>query len=314
MRGVEGRRDAETVALLAEWLQRPLRDFYSDARGKYRECGDNRSCTVISVADRVRTDFLWQRSPFQLYGGGSGRVESAGIDFILPYWMARYYGVESGVTVVSAASPSAGIAPGSIASMYGTGFGGAARVEVRDAAGGNHTAHLFHVSDTQINLEIPPAAAAGQAVFTVVRSDGTRSSAPALLQPVAPALFSSDMTGKGPASGYAVRIENGGAQRVLPISSCAAPLSCNTVEVDLDDRPVYLVLFGTGFRHSSLADVRVYIEGRPANVHYAGPQSQYAGLDQLNVQLTREHRRAGETDVILTVSGIASNAVRIRLD
>jgi hypothetical protein len=41
----------------------------------------------------VRTDFLWQRSPFQLVGGGIGNIETAGIDYILPYWMARYYGV-----------------------------------------------------------------------------------------------------------------------------------------------------------------------------------------------------------------------------
>ena len=47
----------------------------------------------LPVAQRIPTDFLWQRSPFQLDGGGSGRIESAGIDYILPYWMARYYGV-----------------------------------------------------------------------------------------------------------------------------------------------------------------------------------------------------------------------------
>jgi len=41
----------------------------------------------------VNTDFLWQRSPFTVTGGRFGTQETAGIDFILPYWMARYYGV-----------------------------------------------------------------------------------------------------------------------------------------------------------------------------------------------------------------------------
>jgi hypothetical protein len=41
----------------------------------------------------VRTDFLWQRSPFQLSSGGDGYVEGAGIDYLLPYWMGRYFGV-----------------------------------------------------------------------------------------------------------------------------------------------------------------------------------------------------------------------------
>jgi hypothetical protein len=32
--------------------------------------------------------------PFQLSGGGDGIIETAGVDYILPYWMARYYRVE----------------------------------------------------------------------------------------------------------------------------------------------------------------------------------------------------------------------------
>jgi len=92
--GSNANRDAETVQLLNDWLQRPRRDFGVDLRGKYPSCGsEDQSCTVIPVAERVTTDFLWQRSPFLLYGGGSGRIEGAGIDYILPYWMARYYGV-----------------------------------------------------------------------------------------------------------------------------------------------------------------------------------------------------------------------------
>ena len=56
-------------------------------------CGDDRACNPIPVNDRVNTDFLWQRSPFLLLGGGAGTIETAGIDYILPYWMARSQGV-----------------------------------------------------------------------------------------------------------------------------------------------------------------------------------------------------------------------------
>jgi hypothetical protein len=41
----------------------------------------------------VNTDFLWQRSPFLLYGGGFGTIETAAIDYILSYWMARSFGL-----------------------------------------------------------------------------------------------------------------------------------------------------------------------------------------------------------------------------
>jgi hypothetical protein len=95
LKGADGRRDAETLDLLRQWLQRPRRDFYRDWRGdpRYPSCGDDRACNPIAVVDRVNTDFLWQRSPFLLFGGGSGTIETAGIDYLLPYWMARYYGV-----------------------------------------------------------------------------------------------------------------------------------------------------------------------------------------------------------------------------
>lgn len=94
LNGPDARRDAETVALLNQWLERPRRDAYVDLRGAYPSCGSSdQACNPIPVDQRIPADFLWQRSPFQLVGGGSGLIESAGIDYILPYWMARYYGV-----------------------------------------------------------------------------------------------------------------------------------------------------------------------------------------------------------------------------
>ena len=95
LKGPDGRRDDETRSLLEDWLQRSRRDEWVDWRGgaRYSACGEDRACSAIPVVDRVHTDFLWQRSPFLLYGGGQGNIEGAGIDYILPYWMARYYGV-----------------------------------------------------------------------------------------------------------------------------------------------------------------------------------------------------------------------------
>jgi hypothetical protein len=94
LKGPDEARDAETRALLDQWLQRPRRDHYIDLRGRYLACGnEERACDPIPLVEQVRTDFLWQRSPYLLFGGGEGRIEGAGIDYILPYWMARYYGV-----------------------------------------------------------------------------------------------------------------------------------------------------------------------------------------------------------------------------
>jgi hypothetical protein len=82
-----------TVGLLNAWLTRSRRDSFVDLRATYPACGTNRACNPVPIAERPNTDFLWQRTPFQLYGGGIGTIETAGIDYILPYWMGRFYGV-----------------------------------------------------------------------------------------------------------------------------------------------------------------------------------------------------------------------------
>jgi hypothetical protein len=93
--GPDAGRDAETRALLDQWLQRPRRDFYVDVSSKVAVCGSE-ACQPVPVPLRPPATFLWEVDPFQLNGGGSGIIENAGVDYILPYWMARYYGVING--------------------------------------------------------------------------------------------------------------------------------------------------------------------------------------------------------------------------
>jgi hypothetical protein len=95
LKGPNAGRDAETRRWLEEWLRRPRRDCFLDYRNppRYPACGADKACQPIPVPERICTDFLWQRSPFLLFGGGKGKIEGAGIDYILPYWMGRYYGV-----------------------------------------------------------------------------------------------------------------------------------------------------------------------------------------------------------------------------
>jgi len=96
LKGPNAGRDVETLALLDSWLQRSIRDNWVDLREEFPACESDRACLSIPVQERVTTDFLWQRSPFLLFGGGTGGIETAGIDYILPYWMARYYGLLPG--------------------------------------------------------------------------------------------------------------------------------------------------------------------------------------------------------------------------
>ena len=136
LQGANDARDAEARMLLDEWLLRPVRDPYVDLTNTVKVCGSE-ACSPVPVPLRPPTDFLWQRDPFQLTGGGTGLVESPGIDYILPYWMGRYYGVISPDAVQSSAAPSAAVAPGSLATLYGSNLATA-------AASGECTASSHH--------------------------------------------------------------------------------------------------------------------------------------------------------------------------
>lgn len=51
-----------------------------------------RAAQPLPVADRRPADFLWQRSPFTgLDGQQSAEHQEPGIDYLVPYWMLRYY-------------------------------------------------------------------------------------------------------------------------------------------------------------------------------------------------------------------------------
>jgi uncharacterized protein (TIGR03437 family) len=59
--------------------------------------------------------------------------------------------------------------------------------------------------------------------------------------------------------------------------------------------------------------VMVTIGGMPVPVLYADPQPDVPGLDQVNVGLTLGLRGSGEVDVVVTVDGVSSNAVRVNI-
>jgi uncharacterized protein (TIGR03437 family) len=332
-RGLSGAnpvRDAEIVTLLNDWLQRPRRDVTVDLSSLVPVCGTD-ACLPAPVVLRPPDDFLWQESPFQLTGGGSGIIETAGIDYILPYWMARYYGVISATTVQSSAAPNGAVTPDSIASLYGTNLAGTTQIAgvqppplslgaialvVTDSAGVQRNAPLMYVSSTQINFVVPAGTAPGPAVFTVMNGSPTPPTAVATIQPVAPTLFSMSGDGKGVAAASAIRMQiaNPSLQSAVPVFVCSAS-GCVSTPLALGvDTPILLSLYGTGIRNrSSLSNMALTINEISTPVQYAGPQPTFEGLDQINVFLPLTLRGAGEVNVVLTVDGQTANVVTINV-
>jgi uncharacterized protein (TIGR03437 family) len=332
LNGPKEARDNETLALLDAWLLRLRRDFGVDLHGALPACGDA-ACQPVPVWLRPPTDFLWQRTPFQLAVGGAGIIESSGIDYILPYWMARYYGLQESIVVQSAAAPSAVVAPESLATIYGANLAstvkqaasqplplslGDVTLTVQDSTGTAASAQLLYVSPGQINFLMPSGLATGIATFTI--TDGARLPLKAIgaVGQVAPGLFSLDGNGSGLAAASAVRFETGNPARVTPLAlfDCSSA-PCKALPIDIGTgASVYLTLYGTGIRNVTSLDLdhaNVTINGINVPVLYAGPQPDFAGLDQINVPLPPELRGIGVANVVLKINQHQANTVTVNV-
>ena len=329
LNGPNSARDSQTLALLDGWLLRLRRDFGVDLHGVVPVCGDQ-ACQPVPVWLRPPTDFLWQRSPFQLaVVGGAGIIESAGIDYILPYWMARYYGLQESIVVQSAAAPVAVVGPDSLGSIFGANLAsttqhaasqplplslGGISLTVQDSAGTSASAPLLYVSPGQINFLMPSGLATGVGTFTI--TDGGRAPLTAIgaVGQVAPTLFSISANGSGLAAATAIRVNAGNPTLQSPVTlfDCSSS-PCKALPIDVGiDTPVYLRLYGTGIRNrSSLDNVLVTINGISVRVLYAGPQPTFAGLDQINVPLKLDLRGSGVANVVLKVDQHQANTVTV---
>jgi uncharacterized protein (TIGR03437 family) len=278
------------------------------------------------VALRPPDEYLWQENPYQLSGGGSGIIETAGVDYILPYWMARYYGVIPAVAVQSAAAPNGAVTPESIASIYGANLAsttlagttqppstslGGVTLTVTDSTGTARVAPLMYVSPSQINFVIPSGLAPGTASFAIANSSSTTGT----IQSVAPTLFSMSGDGRGVAAANAIAVAVGSpVQSPVPVFQCPAS-GCVATPIPLSaNGAVYLILYGTGIRNrSSLGGVTANIAGTDVPVLYAGPQPSFEGLDQVNLTIPLSLSGSGEVNIVLTVDGQTANVVTVNI-
>jgi len=320
-------RDAEGSALINEWLQRPSRDNAVNLNGVVAVCGSQGACKPIPVVLRPPDEYLWEESPYQLSGGGSGIIETAGVDYILPYWMARYYGVIPAIAVQSAAAPNAAVTPESIASIFGANLAsatlagttqppstslGGVTLTVTDSAGTARVAPLMYVSPSQINFVIPSGSALGTASFAIANGSSTTGT----IQSVAPTLFSMSGDGRGVAAANAISVAAGSqVQSAVPVFQCPAASACLATPISLTaNTTVYLILYGTGIRtRSSLGNVTANIGGTNVPVLYAGPQPSFEGLDQVNLTIPLSLKGSGEANIVLTVDGQTANVVTVNI-
>jgi uncharacterized protein (TIGR03437 family) len=199
------------------------------------------------------------------------------------------------------------VAPGSIAALFGCGLEGVTEVTV-----GTETARVLGGHATQLNVVLPDGLPPGLAGLTLKRGGAVAAKAQAFVEPVAPALFTASAAGAGPPAAVVLQVSPDGAQRTALAAACDGGV-CAPVEIDLggpDDR-TYLLLFGTGIRRAGPGAVTVRARGLELPVLGFAAQSEFPGLDQVNVELPRSLAGAGKVDLLLAVDGRLANVVTL---
>jgi uncharacterized protein (TIGR03437 family) len=230
------------------------------------------------------------------------------------------------LTSVDAAGGAIPLAPGSLASGYGSALAngqpasgpfpwpatvGGTTASIVDVTGATTQLPLLYVSSGEIDYFIPDTVALGPATVTVTAGDGSKSSGPIDLLPLAPGLFAVNPAGL--AAAYADCVSASGAQtneatyQVSNGAVVAAPLNLAAC------RETILELWGTGIDGASASTVQVTIGGAAANVLYAGPEGYYPGVDQINIEVRQSLAGTGNVSIVLSAGGLTSNTVNVTI-
>jgi len=234
----------------------------------------------------------------------------------------------AGLAAVNAASSQPGLAPGSIATLYGTNLAG--MTESADAApplpltlGGatlsmpNSPIALFYVSPKQINFQVPfgPVFESTQTSLTLTVGQLTNTFNITLV-PYAPALFTTNSQGTGQAA-------------ALDGTSLAAPLGAFPGSHPASKGDI-VALYCTGLGNVSnppdpgfpapsdplsdtLATPTVTVGGQPALAPFSGLAPGYVGLYQVNIQIPNSAPSGSAIPVVLNIGGVQSNTATIAI-
>lgn len=184
-------------------------------------------------------------------------------------------------------------------------------------------AGLFFVSPNQVNYLVPAATEAGTVDVTI--KNGTNiSSGTVMVTQVAPAIFTANSNGRGVPAAYFLRFRSGGSNTefLSQYSISAGRYITKPIDMGPESDSIFLVLFLSGIRRAADDNnngsvdesVRVLIGGNEIRPVFAGRQPEFAGLDQINVQIPRSLIGRGVVDVsVVGVGYAASNVASIEI-
>lgn len=217
-------------------------------------------------------------------------------------------------------TPTAPVAPGSLASAYGS-FGNVplttwngtgtmpkqlANVAIRV---NNVDCPLYFVSGGQINFNVPGTTPSGKQPVDVVVSGNVVAQGSVNVYDFFPALAASNTLATRP--GIILNQDS-------TVNSATAPATRGSV-IQLfatgcgATSPVSLDGIPQGAAAPAVAKVVAYVAVDEAVVSYAGAQPQYPGICQVNIQIPDKSYITGDVPLYITANGVASNPVSVRV-
>jgi len=181
---------------------------------------------------------------------------------------------------------------------------GGTTVGVSDSTGNLYPAKLYYASPTQVNFVMPPVLVPGPGVISLSTGAGANFTINITIGASAPGLFSADGSGSGQAAALLYDGPPTGAPTVT--STVDTPIALTSTD------KFYLELFGTGISNAALSQISATVNGVNVPILNSLPQSQFPGLDQVNVgPLPLSLQGKGAVNVVLTVNGTAANTVTV---
>jgi uncharacterized protein (TIGR03437 family) len=164
---------------------------------------------------------------------------------------------------------------------------------------------LSYVSPGQINFLIPAGMPTGRHPLTVGSASGE-----VIVTNASPGIFTLRGDGSGvPLASVIAVAANGSSVASTPYQCGSAGCQPSAISIPPGTTDLYVILYGTGLRHAQT--VAAMIGAYRVAGEYAGPQSQYPGLDQVNLHMKGPNGLTGSQPVLLQADGFSSNTVQI---
>ncbi|HXE74299.1 MAG TPA: hypothetical protein VNN18_01505 [Candidatus Xenobia bacterium] len=258
--------------------------------------------------------------------GNNGTILSSTVT--LPAPTVNPAGVVSGASFML----GAGVAPGSITSVFGTNLASftdnAASLPLPTTLGGATmqfngamSVPKFFSSPLQVNVQIPWELA-GQASAALTDTVGGATSAPenVPLAPFSPGLFSTSQNGMGQGAILIANTPNLAAPQGAFPGSRPAVRGVDFLEIyctglgPVTNQPATGAAASANPLSHTLTTPQVTIGGVPATVLFSGLAPPYVGLYVVTLQVPTGTPTGNAVPVVLTIGGISSNTVTIAVE